>query len=100
MRGASIGSGSHGSDVGRFEDEKSSGCGAAAAGCYIDDDRNGRGHNFFDDVAGRFDQSSGSVDLDEDSLVVIGSSEFERAANVFGGYGLDGILDHNSQNVG
>ena len=52
MRGAGVGSGGHGGNVGGFEDEEASRCGAASAGRHIDDDWHSRGNNFFYDVAG------------------------------------------------
>jgi hypothetical protein len=93
MRCARIGSRSHGGDVGRFENEEAGRCGAAAAGRHVDDDGNRRGDDLLDNFAGGIDQSSGSVDLDQDRLIVIGGGHGERAANVFGGDGLDGVVD-------
>ena len=100
MRRAGVGSGSHGGDVRRFEDEESGGCGAAAAGRHVDDDGHRRSHDFFDDFARRIDESSGSVDLDQDGLIVVGGGRVEGAANVFGGDGLDGVVDCDPQDVG
>ena len=70
MRRASVGSGSHGCDVGRFEDEDSSRTGAAAGGRDVEDDGNRRVRDLLDDVAGGFDEASGRIDLDQYGLIV------------------------------
>src|ERR1039457_3893620 len=82
------------------EDEEPGGCGAAAAGRHVDDDRHRRGHDFLDDFARRIDQSAGSVDLDQDGLIVVGGCRGEGAANVFGGDGLNGVVHCDPKDVG
>lgn len=100
MSGSGVGAGSHGGDVGGFEDEESGGGGAAAAGGDVEDDGHGRGDDFFDDVAGGIDEASRSVDLDEDGLIVVGGGGVEGASDEFGGDGLDGVVDGDAQDVG
>src|SRR5580704_14556443 len=100
MRRARIGSRRHGCDIGRLEDEDSSRTRAAAAGRYVKDDRDLRVRDLVDDVAGRFDESSGRIDLDQYGLIVAALSLVDGAGNVFLGDGLNRIVDNNLQNLG
>ena len=72
----------------------------AAGRSHVDDDRHGRGYDLVDDFAGRFDQSAGSVEFDQDGLVVVGGGKVERAADVFGGDGLDGVVYGDLYDIG
>ncbi len=100
MRRAGVGSGSHGCDVGGFEDEDSGGTGAAAAGRDVDDDRNLRIRDLLDDVAGGFDEASGGIDLDQYSLIVAALGFVDGAGDVFLGDGLNGVVDDDFQDFG
>ena len=100
MRRAGIGSRSHGRHVGGFEDEDSRRARTAASRSHVDDNWHRRSHNFVDDFARRLDQSAGSVHLDQDGLIVVGGRRCERAANVFGGDGLNRVVDCDPQDVG
>ena len=50
--GAGFGAGSHGGDVGGFEEEEAGGAGAAAGGLDEDDDGDGRGFDVGDHLRG------------------------------------------------
>ena len=100
MRRAGVGSGRHGSDVSGFENEDSSGAGAAAGRRHVDDHGHRRSHDLVDNFPRRLDEASGSIHLDQNSLVVMISGDRERAGDVFGGDGLDGVVHRDPQDVG
>ena len=97
MGRAGIGAGGHGGDVGGFEDKKSGGRSAAAAGRDVKNDRNLRAGNFLDDLARRFNEASGSIDLDQYSLIVATAGLVDGASNVFLGNGLNRVVDDDLQ---
>ena len=100
MRRAGVGSGSHGRDVGGFEDEDSSRTGAAAAGRYVEDDRDLRIRDLLDDVASGFDEASGGIDLDQYCLIVAALGFVDGAGDVFLGDGLNGVVDDDLEDFG
>ena len=91
--GAGVGAGSHGGDVGGFEEEEAGGAGAAAGGRDEDDDRDGGVFDGLDHDAGRFEQATGGAHGDEDQLRVLAGGFLEAALEVVGGDGLDGVVD-------
>ena len=52
-----------------------------------------------DDLVGGVEESAGGIDLDEDGLVVIGRRGVESPGNVFGGDGMDGVVNDDFQDV-
>src|SRR5260370_6762392 len=100
MRGASVGSGRHGGDVGRFEDEDSSRTSAAAGGGDVEDHWNLRIRDLFDDAASGFDKTSGSIDLDQYRLIVAALGFVDCARDGFLGDGLNGVVDDDLENFG
>src|ERR1700692_1073420 len=100
MRRARIGSGSHGGDVGGFEDEDTRRTGAAAGGGDVEDDGNGGVRDLIDNLASGLDETSGSIDLDPYSLIVAALSFVDSAGNIFLGNRLDGVVDDNLENFG
>ena len=100
MSRSGVSSGSHGRYVGRFEDEDSRRTGAAAAGRHVNDDRDLRRRDLLDDLARGFDQASGSIDLDQYSLIVAARSFVDGAGDVFLGDGLNGVVNDDPQDFG
>src|SRR5580698_3033222 len=99
MRRSGVGSRSHGSHIGRFEEENSGRTGAAAAGCDVEEDRNRRIRDLLDDVAGGFNGASGSTDLDQYSLIVAALGFVDGAGDVFLGDGLNGVVDDDLEDL-
>ncbi len=100
MSRASIGSGSHGGDVGRFEDEKSGRGRAASGGRHIENDGNRGVRNLLDNFASRFDKTPGCIDLDQYSLSAAALSFVDGAGYVFFSNGLNGVVNDNLENFG
>src|SRR5262249_53343569 len=92
--------GSHSGDVCGHQNEESGRAGAAATRTDVEDDRNLRGGNLFDNVAGGIDESARSVQLDEKSLVVAAPGFVNSSGNVFLGDGLDRVIDDDLENLG
>src|SRR6266852_802075 len=93
MSSARVGSRSHGRNIGRFEDEDSRRPGAAAGGGDVENNRNLRVCDPFDDAASGFDKASWSIDLDQYSLIVAALGFVEGAGDVFLGNRLNGVVD-------
>ena len=93
MGGSGVGSGSHGGDVGGFEDEEAGGAGAASGGRDIDDDGNGGAFDGLDHVAGGVEQAAGGAERDEHGGGVAACGLVEAALDVAGGDGLDGVVE-------
>ncbi len=100
MRGAGCRSGSHGGDVGGFENKYSRGTCVPAGGRHVDDHRHGRTGNLLDDLAGRTDQAAGCIHLDQYSLRVAAVGFVDGAGDVLGADGLDGVVNRDFENLG
>jgi len=100
MGRARIGTGRHGGDVCTFQDEKSGGSRATTARSNVEDHRHGRCQDFFDNVASRVEQPAGRADLDQHRLVLVAVGFLDGAADVLGGDGLDGVVQHDLQHFG
>jgi hypothetical protein len=99
MRRAGVGSGSHGGNIGGFQNEKSGRTGAAAGGRDIKNDRNLRCRNLLDDLAGGFDQAAGGIDFDQQGLVVAAPGFVDGAGDVFLSDGLNGVIDDDLEDL-
>ena len=99
MRRSGVGSGSHGCHIGRFQEENSGRTGAAAAGRDVEQDRNRRIRDLLNDVAGGFNGASGSIDLDQYSLIVAALGFVDGAGDVFLGDGLNGVVDDDLEDL-
>ena len=98
--GSGVGAGGHRGDVSGFEDKDAGGASARAGRGDVDDDGNRGRRKLFDDVASGIDEPAGRIEFDEDGFVVIGGGGFEGASDVFGGDGLDGVVDDDFQDLG
>src|SRR5581483_9991711 len=93
MGGSGVGAGSHGGDVGTFENEEAGGGGAAARGSHVNDDRHRRGGDLLDDVAHRGFEPAGCAQIDKHSGVTVLLGGFDTTADEFRADRLDGVVD-------
>jgi len=91
--GSGLRAGGHGGDVGRLQQEESGRTGAAARRFDEDDDGHLRCLDVGHHLAGGIEQSTGRAHGDEHSLGVAAGGVVQAALHVFGGDGLDGVVD-------
>ena len=92
MGRSGVGSGSHGGDVGRLQQEESGRPGAGARRSHINDDGNSRGQDGAGHLTHRVDQAAGGVEFDQQGRRAFGVGARDGAVKLAGGHGLDGVV--------
>src|SRR5262249_12346936 len=100
VRRAGVRSRSHGSNVGAFENEESSRCGAAAAWSDVNDYWNRGGEGFLHNLAHCVHPPARRAQFDENGVILLGSSLIESALDPLGSGGLDSVVQYDLQDVG
>ncbi len=99
MGSTGCGSWCHRGDVSGLKNEDSSRARVAAGGRHVDDNRNGRLRDLFDNLASRADQTARRIHLDQDGLIAAPVRFIDGAGDVFRADWLDGVVHHDFQNL-